>query len=186
MNKTAPKAALAAAILSLSLALTGCATTAAPHSDPNASHMSTGDEKMSEQAAFAMMMIPHHLQAIKMSAYAKENAQDPQVLELAKQIYTAQAAEIATMQGWLGDIQVPDHTMSDGMLTDEQMTALADAKGADFDKLFLEGMTAHHKGALVMATDFQNTDDPELKTLVTQILQVQTIELSMMKLLAAK
>lgn len=186
MNKTSSKAALAAAILTATLALTGCAATSAPSSDPSSSHMSNGDEKLTEKAGFAMMMIPHHLQAIKMSAYAKENAKDPQVLELAKQIYTAQAAEIATMQGWLGDVEVPEHTMSEGMLTDEQMTALAEAKGADFDALFLEGMTAHHKGALTMATDFQNTDDPELKTLVTQILQVQTIELSMMKLLAAK
>jgi uncharacterized protein (DUF305 family) len=130
------------------------------------------------------MMIPHHLQAITMAGYAKANAKDPQVLALAQQIYTAQAAQVETMKGWLGSIAMQEGMMSDGMLTDDQMTALSKAKGADFDKLFLEGMTAHHKGAIAMATALQESTDPELKKVVTSILQTQTIELAMMKLMA--
>jgi uncharacterized protein (DUF305 family) len=186
MNKTSPKAALAAAILSLSLALTGCAATTADTDMPGMSE-TDGDSdnaKLTEQAGFAMMMIPHHLQAITMAAYAKDSAKDPQVVALAQQIYTAQAAEVETMKAWIGDTTMPEHAMSEGMLTDAEMTALSEAKGADFDKLFLEGMTAHHKGALTMATQFQQTENTELKKLVTEILQTQTIELSMMKLLA--
>jgi uncharacterized protein (DUF305 family) len=40
-----------------------------------------------------------------------------------------------------------------GMLTPEQMARLAGAKGGEFDRLFLEGMVAHHQGALVMVHD---------------------------------
>jgi uncharacterized protein (DUF305 family) len=36
------------------------------------------------------------------------------------------------------------------MLSDEQMAALAAASGAEFDRLFLEGMIQHHQGALDM------------------------------------
>lgn len=187
MNKTSPKAALAAAILSLSLALTGCAasTDTANHGSSGMEH-SDADAKMTEPAGFAQMMIPHHIQAINMAAYAKENAKDAQVLALAQQIYTEQAAEVETMKAWLGGADVPADQMSEGMLSEEQMTALSTAKGADFDKLFLEGMKAHHEGAIAMASAFQDTEDAELKKLVTSILQVQTIELSMIKILANK
>ena len=185
MNKTSPKAALAAAILSVSLALTGCAasTDTVNHGSMDM-EQTNPDAKLSEQAGFAQMMIPHHIQAITMAAYAKENAKDAQVLALAQQIYTEQAAEVETMKAWLGGVDVAADQMSEGMLSEEQMTALSEAKGADFDKLFLEGMKDHHQGAIAMATAFQDTQNAELKKLVTSILQVQTIELSMIKILS--
>lgn len=51
---------------------------------------------------FAMMMIPHHQQAIEMSdiILAKQGI-DPRVVDLAKQIKAAQDPEIETMQGWI-------------------------------------------------------------------------------------
>lgn len=184
MNKSSSKAALAAAILTVSLALTGCATTVVETSDPGMSEMAHDMSKLTETAGFAQMMVPHHMQALTMAAYAKENAKDPKVLALAKQIYTGQAAEIETMKVWIDGGEMPAGAMTEGMLSDAEMKTLSEAKGADFDKLFLEQMTVHHQGALAMATSFQNTDNAELKKLVTQILQTQTIELSMMKLLA--
>jgi uncharacterized protein (DUF305 family) len=142
--------------------------------------------KVADDVMFAQMMIPHHMQAITMSAYAKDNAKNPQVLALAKLIYNEQGAEIATMKSWLNGATVPTNMMSNGMLSDAQMKELAAAKGADFDKLFLEGMTQHHKGAIAMASAFQDTENAELKKLVTSILQVQTIENSMIKILLKK
>ncbi len=142
--------------------------------------------KVADNVMFAQMMIPHHMQAITMSAYAKDNAKNADVLKLAEQIYTEQAAEIETMKGWLGDATVPTNAMSNGMLSDTEMKALSAAKGADFDKLFLAGMKSHHEGALTMAAAFQKTTDPELKKLVTSVLQVQTIEIAMIKLIQNK
>jgi uncharacterized protein (DUF305 family) len=43
--------------------------------------------------------------------------------------------------------------MMPGMLTPEQMQRLAAAHGAEFDRLFLQGMIAHHQGALDMVTE---------------------------------
>ncbi len=37
-----------------------------------------------------------------------------------------------------------------GMLTPEEMAALAAAHGEAFDRLFLEGMIKHHEGAITM------------------------------------
>jgi uncharacterized protein (DUF305 family) len=40
-----------------------------------------------------------------------------------------------------------------GMLTDEQMTALGNARGSEFDRLFLTGMIQHHQGAVSMVKE---------------------------------
>ena len=40
-----------------------------------------------------------------------------------------------------------------GMLTDRQMTELAHARGAEFDRLYITGMIQHHEGAVAMARD---------------------------------
>ena len=44
-------------------------------------------------------------------------------------------------------------TLMPGMLTAEEMERLAAARGAEFDRLFLEGMIKHHGGALTMVKD---------------------------------
>jgi uncharacterized protein (DUF305 family) len=43
--------------------------------------------------------------------------------------------------------------MKPGMLTPEEMSRLAAAKGKEFDRLFLEGMIRHHDGALTMVKE---------------------------------
>jgi len=46
-----------------------------------------------------------------------------------------------------------DHDGMPGMLTPEQMTQLAAARGGEFDRLFLQLMIQHHEGALTMVRD---------------------------------
>jgi uncharacterized protein (DUF305 family) len=48
-------------------------------------------------------------------------------------------------------------TLMPGMLTAEEMARLAAAKGAEFDRLFLEGMIKHHGGALTMVQELFST-----------------------------
>ena len=40
-----------------------------------------------------------------------------------------------------------------GMLTPEEMQQLANAKGKEFDRLFLQGMIKHHAGAIQMVDE---------------------------------
>ena len=114
-------------------------------------------------AAFMQGMIGHHAQAIEMVALLKTRTarQDMQMLGL--RIEVSQRDEIKMMQDWLRARcqAVPDehaHHMQDaklmpGMLSPDQMKKLEAAKGAEFDKLFLEYMIQHHDGALTMVKD---------------------------------
>ena len=134
---------------------------------------------------FAQMMIPHHQQAVDMSTLAETRTTNPEVLALAKQIKDAQAPEIKQMTAWIessGSSTDMGHDMGmGGMLTDEQMTALENAQGAAFDKLYLEGMIGHHEGALQMAKMIENSDNAEAKELAANIIKSQSAEIEKMK-----
>lgn len=108
---------------------------------------------------FAKMMIPHHEQAMEMSDLVLgKDGVDPQVAELATQIKAAQGPEIEQLEQWLQDwgaereSEHAGHGMS-GMMSAEDMQALADAESADAGRLFLEQMIAHHEGAVSMAEE---------------------------------
>lgn len=72
-----------------------------------------------------------------------------------------------------------------GMLTREQMKALAAARGPEFDRLFLTGMIQHHSGALTMVDDlFRNpaaAQDSVLYDFATDITNTQSAEIEIMK-----
>lgn len=119
---------------------------------------------------FMSHMIGHHAQAIAMSMLAPTHGASAEVVRLADRIINAQQDEISTMQRWLGDRRKPvpeakagpmkmvmdgmEHEMlMPGMLTAPQMTRLDQARGAEFDRLFLTGMIQHHRGATSMVRD---------------------------------
>ena len=138
---------------------------------------------------FAQMMIPHHQQAVDMSTLAETHTTNPEILALAKQIKDAQAPEIKQMTAWIessGAGMDMGHDMGmDGMLTEEQMTALGKAQGAEFDKLYLEGMIGHHQGALQMAKMIEDSNNAEAKTLAANIVKSQSAEIEKMKQMLA-
>lgn len=119
-------------------------------------------------AAFMQGMIPHHAQALDMTALVPTRSSRRDMLLLAERIEVAQGDEIAWMQRWLRDRQedVPafdaahahhgahgHEALMPGMLTPAQLAQLAAASGPEFDRLFLEFMIRHHEGALVMVDD---------------------------------
>ena len=113
--------------------------------------------------AFMQGMIGHHRQAIEMVELLKTRTQRDDLRLLGKRIEVSQNDEIKMMMRWLEDrgaevpgehaLHSPGAHLMPGMLTAEQMTALASATGPPFDKLFLEGMIQHHEGALAMVED---------------------------------
>ncbi len=71
-----------------------------------------------------------------------------------------------------------------GMLTDEQMAALADAEGAAIDRLFLEGMIQHHEGALEMALAvLSDGEDQRVNELANDVNVSQSAEIARMEAL---
>jgi uncharacterized protein (DUF305 family) len=116
---------------------------------------------------FMQGMIGHHGQAIEMTALLASRTVREDMRKLALRIEVSQADEINMMQSWLEargqDVPGPHAmhmhgaTLMPGMLTEEEMAHLADAKGDEFDRLFLEGMIKHHAGALTMVHDLLST-----------------------------
>ena len=123
---------------------------------------------------FMTGMILHHAQAVIMAGWAPTHGARRDVAILCERIVVGQADEIRSMQVWLEDRgqPVPDakstrmhmkmngveHDMlMPGMLTDEEMAALDKARGAEFDRLFLEGMIRHHQGAIDMVEKLFNS-----------------------------
>ncbi|NNE97378.1 MAG: DUF305 domain-containing protein [Pyrinomonadaceae bacterium] len=87
------------------------------------------------------------------------------------------------------DLEKSDHNahqmMMPGMLTPKQMKALAAAKAAEFDRLFLTGMIQHHEGALVMVDDLFKSpgagQDLEMFTFATDVDGTQRAEIKLMQ-----
>ena len=109
---------------------------------------------------FMQGMIHHHAQAIEMAALAPTHGANARIALLCKKIDISQRDEIAMMKNWLKsrgqyvpDDKDPHPMMMPGMLTAEQMTALAAARDTAFDRLFLTGMIQHHQGAIKMVAD---------------------------------
>jgi len=147
----------------------------------------SNSQMVGSDAMFLQMMIPHHEQAVVMSDLALSTSKDADVLKLAKQIRDAQAPEIIKMQGWLSDAGLsedPGHSMGNGMggmLSDSDLSALKGSTGKAFDKLFLEGMIAHHEGAIDMVMMIENSQDSDVKRLGQDIVKSQTAEIELMK-----
>lgn len=185
----------AASLLAVGLLATGCTTVnvAAP-SNPVQSHemhAHAGDAEFSGMdVMFAQMMIPHHQQAIDMSELAETRAENASVKKLAEEIKAEQDPEIEQMLAWLeaaGASTDMGHEMHmDGMLDETEMTALGEATGVEFDRLYLEGMIAHHEGAIAMAQMILDSENPEVKALGKAIVESQTAQIEYMRELLAQ
>jgi uncharacterized protein (DUF305 family) len=159
----------------------------------------TVDDFNTADVTFAQAMIPHHEQAVEMAELALDPASGagPAVRDLAARIEAAQDPEIELMTGWLTawdqplemDMGHDDHDMSamDGMMSAEDMDALAAATGADFDRLWTEMMVAHHEGAITMAEAAQTEgSNPDVLALAGRIITAQQQEIDEMQDLLAR
>ncbi|MCK0090604.1 DUF305 domain-containing protein [Rhodococcus sp. HNM0563] len=146
---------------------------------------------------FAQMMLPHHAQAIEMSDMMLAKADIPTaVTALAEQIKAAQGPEIEQLESWLEQWGEPtlmpheDHDMPgmddnmagmEGMMSEQDMHALADAQGTEAARLFLTQMIAHHEGAVAMAeTEIDDGQYPDTVSMARTIVETQQQEIDTM------
>lgn len=163
---------------------------------------------------FMQGMIVHHAQAVEMTALIEARTENKDVRSLGARISHSQADEIAFMKRWLASRGQPlEMTMEEmhamhhgqmssgkmsheammlmpGMLTAAQMEALRNAKGEEFDRLFLTGMMQHHGGALDMVKDLHNSagagQDAELFNFATDVDSGQRAEIRIMQTMLEK
>jgi uncharacterized protein (DUF305 family) len=205
---------LAACILLSPLGSLACASTGAPSETPDAAgpdldrlealYRARADSAlMSVSEAdvhFMAGMIHHHAQALVMSALAPTNGASESVRTLTARITNAQKDEIGVMQRWLRergrpvpevhatghmpgspgmDMQMP------GMLSQRQLSDLAQAQGQQYDRLFLTYMIQHHNGAVTMVHELFATvgaaQDEFVFKLASDIQVDQTTEVARMQ-----
>jgi uncharacterized protein (DUF305 family) len=201
VNRTSVLGMLAAA--STAVVLAGCSNSETPSTStvtatpttvaaPSVSGSTSAHD--GADVAFAQGMIPHHSQAVDMAGLAADRAGNDRVKQLAASVENAQGPEIEQLRGFLaawGQPEAPagtDHagmghssTGGSGMTTDAQMQQLEQARGADFDRMFLQMMTAHHEGAVEMArTELAGGRNPEAKALAQKIIDEQQAEIATM------
>ena len=175
MNKALPRIAATSALLAATLGAVACASASKSSAGPTISP--TGKSPAAMAAAdhgiqpftkadvdFVSGMIDHHAQAVLMAGWAPSHGASASLQALCERIVVGQRDEIRFMQRWLSDRKLPvpngdtshmmmagmDMKLMPGMLTPEQLTALDKARGADWDRLFLQGMIQHHNGAIQM------------------------------------
>ena len=159
-----PRLSLVAAIAAVS-ACSQAPSAASPAPAP----VQVGPEHLPPSPAdvkFMGDMIGHHSQAIRISRWAPSRQASPAVQRLAARIVVGQLDEIEIMQRWLRTHDQPvvepdtaehathgamDHSAHmPGMLSAEELARLSQARGPEFDRLFLTYMIRHHQGALTM------------------------------------
>lgn len=162
---------------------------------------------------FMSGMIYHHAQAVMMASWAPTHDAGPTLRALCERIVVGQTDEINLMSRWLRDRHLPvpdpkavqsmmpgmagmagmpgmDSTMMmPGMLTAEQLAELDKARGPDFDRLFLQFMIQHHRGAITMVNQLFGTGSGEEEVVfkfASDVYADQTTEIDrMQRMLAA-
>ena len=142
---------------------------------------------------FAQMMIPHHEQAIELADMALDPTlmASEQVKALASQIKNAQDPEIDLMAQWLDEWEQPlmdmsvDHSMTmEGMLSVDELGAIGQMNGEEFDQAWIGAMIAHHKGAIEMANTVKAEGESALvQELADAIIEAQKSEIDTLELL---
>lgn len=118
---------------------------------------------------FAQDMATHHVQAVTMAGYERDNTTNSTLKTLAFDIETSQESQVGEMQGWLDQwgksrnnpnqmawmgkgMGIGATALMPGMATAAQMTKLETMHGKALDIFFLQLMIHHHQGGLEMET----------------------------------
>lgn len=149
----------------------------------------------SADVGFLRDMITHHDQALGVATLTIAHGDDPGVRSYAREVLTFQSYEIGVMtqmlddwgltrgdrsdeaMAWM-DMAVPVEQMP-GLLTDDQLDEIGDARGAEIDRLFLERMAEHHRGGLHMAHEGARlAEDEDVAALAARMERNQSGEIN--------
>ena len=153
---------------------------------------------------FMTNMVPHHAQAVLFAGWAESHQASSAIQIFCARMVVAQRDEIVTMRSWLLERDEPappseysrmrmpagaDHQAMPGMLTEAQLDELDDARGLDFDRLFLKYMIPHHEGALSMVDElfgsYGGAQNDFIFKLASDMYADQTTEIEHMQLMLA-
>jgi uncharacterized protein (DUF305 family) len=162
-----PPHSLLAALIFAAGAISACSAT---QGTPGTAPQPVRQPYTEADVHFMSAMIAHHAQAIDISEWAPTHGASSSIQILSERVINAQQDEIALMQRWLRDRGLPvpearatgakvsmagaEHAhMMPGMLSEDQLRQLNQARGSEFDRLFLTFMIHHHRGAVTMVEE---------------------------------
>jgi uncharacterized protein (DUF305 family) len=178
---------VAAVLVALCTVLSACSGSSS--TSPHADHTATHNE---HDVTFARNMIPHHQQAIELSAMVPTNTTNHDVIIMAQHISEDQRAEIGVLEELLaqwGEELPPEHGAHDrhaamgieGMVDAATMNQLQSLRGTAFDELWLRSMIHHHQGAITMAqAEMARGQNPDAVKKAKIIVDSQQLEIAQM------
>jgi uncharacterized protein (DUF305 family) len=180
---------LSVAVVLLSSSCSGSKTDSQPAATSSTTATLTPAAFNDADVTFVNGMIPHHQQAVDMTALVPSRSQNDAVVKLAADISAEQGPEIQVMNVLLvqwsaGEDVHQDHDgmAMDGMVDPAAMAKLESLQGAEFDTLWLQSMMGHHEGAIKMAqTEIASGGNDDAKRLAQQIVTTQQAEITQMK-----
>ena len=132
-------------------------------------------------AQFIDSMIEHHQGAIEMAKQALEQAEHPELKQMAENVIAAQTQEIEQMTAWR-QAWYPDLPPTGGMGMGMGEMTISTDESKSFDQRFMEAMISHHQGAIDMAKmAHQMAEHQEIKTLADAIVAAQQAEIEQMR-----
>ncbi len=192
-------------VLAVAFCAAACSSAPAPAQTPNpaptpaaAADTATRKGYTAADVKFMQGMIGHHRQALVMSALVPTRTARRDFALMAERITLSQESEIAQMQRWLkqrGEAVPAEDAhvhaamghgeMMPGMLSEAELTQLKNARGVEFERLFLQLMIKHHEGALLMVKQLFGTpgsgQEPELFILAADVDADQNAEIKRMR-----
>jgi len=150
--------------------------------------------------AFVQGMIPHHRQALEMTAMVEQRTDSRDIRALSERMDVGQTDEVAQLENWLtergedvpgahGQHGAGHDELMPGMLTADELAQLRSARGKRFETLFLQYMIRHHEGAVLMVEQLlgggQGGQESQVFQLAQHMDSDQRVEISRMKSLLA-
>jgi len=148
-----------------------------------------GRDKDADQT-YIRHMTAHHAQGIGLAQIAAERAQDPHLRKLAMLMVASQAGENRIFENWWlswFDTEMPDCSTEEraampGFLTVADMRQIKSASMDQFDSVFVELMSKHHRGAVKMADQmWHSSGDLRLRVMAHAIRHEQQGEIALME-----
>jgi uncharacterized protein (DUF305 family) len=158
--------------------------------------MDLGPADGNYELRFIDAMSVHHQGAVMMAKEAQQKSNRPEIKQLADNIIQDQNQEINQMTQWrqawypqankqpvaYGGAEKSVAPMSEQQRQSMMMSGDMGAADTEFDLRFINGMIAHHEGALTMAEDaLRKSKRPEIKKLAQDIIAAQKAEIETMQ-----
>jgi uncharacterized protein (DUF305 family) len=127
---------------------------------------------------FMRHMVTHHEQGIVLASIAAEKADDPHLRALSKFMVASQRGESKILAHWwaswfIEPMQICsslERASMPGLLDAADIAKLGSTETSSFDRLFVDLMTEHHKGAVAMAdSQLRHGSDSRLRIMAHAI-----------------